>query len=89
MAESAWRHDVSDEVWALLGPHLPGQSGQWSGIAKDNRQFINAVFWILHTLRPTSSLPIRATTAMLLLRKPQIKANSDSVTQKQKGATIL
>jgi len=29
--------------------HLPGQSGQWGGIAKDNRLFINAVLWILRT----------------------------------------
>ena len=24
-------------------------SGQWGGVAKDNRLFINAVFWILRT----------------------------------------
>lgn len=23
------RHDISDAAWALLEPHLPGQSGQW------------------------------------------------------------
>ena len=40
------RHDLSDRLWALLDPHLPGQAGQWGGIAKDNRQFINAVLWI-------------------------------------------
>ena len=39
------RHDISDKVWALLEPHLPGQRGQWDGIAQDNRRFINAVFW--------------------------------------------
>ena len=39
------RHDISDEAWALIEPHLPGQRGQWGGIAKDNRLFINAVFW--------------------------------------------
>ena len=37
------RHDISDETWALLEPHLPGREGVWGGIAKDNRLFINAV----------------------------------------------
>lgn len=37
------RHDISDRVWALLEPHLPGREGAWGGVAKDNRLFINAV----------------------------------------------
>ena len=41
------RHDISDEAWALIEPHLPGKRGQWGGIAKDNRLVINTVFWIL------------------------------------------
>ena len=32
------RHDISDEMWAIIKPHLPGQKGQWGGIAKDNRK---------------------------------------------------
>ena len=51
------RHDLSDRHWALLEPHLPGQAGQWGGIAKDNRQFINAVLWILRTGAPWRDLP--------------------------------
>ena len=51
------RHDISDEVWALLEPHLPGQRGQWGGIAEDNRRFINAVFWVLRTGAPWRDLP--------------------------------
>jgi transposase len=57
MTESARRHDISDATWALLEPHLPGQRGQWGGIARDNRQFINAVFWILRTGAPWRDLP--------------------------------
>jgi len=57
MTESTRRHDLSDSTWALLEAHLPGQSGQWGGIAKDNRQFINAVFWILRTGAPWRDLP--------------------------------
>ena len=51
------RHDVSDEVWALLEPHLPGQAGQWGGVAENNRRFINGVFWILRTGAPWRDLP--------------------------------
>ncbi len=51
------RHDISDKVWAVLEPHLPGQRGQWSGIAKDSQRFINAVFWVLRTGAPWRDLP--------------------------------
>ena len=51
------RHDISDKVWALLEPHLPGREGAWGGVAKDNRLFINAVFWILRTGAPWRDLP--------------------------------
>lgn len=51
------RHDISDATWALLGPHLPGREGVWGGVAKDNRRFINAIFWILRTGAPWRDLP--------------------------------
>ncbi|MCB1719577.1 MAG: IS5 family transposase, partial [Candidatus Competibacteraceae bacterium] len=49
--------DISDQVWALLEPHLPGRAGVWGGVAKDNRLFINAVFWIMRTGAPWRDLP--------------------------------
>lgn len=51
------RHDISDHVWSLLEPHLPGKAGSWGGVAQDNRRFINAVFWILRTGAPWRDLP--------------------------------
>ena len=51
------RHDISDAVWLLLAPHLPGRTGQWGGVARDNQLFINAVFWILRTGAPWRDLP--------------------------------
>jgi transposase len=51
------RHDITDEVWAKIEAHLPGQRGQWGGIAEDNRRFINAVFWVLRTGAPWRDLP--------------------------------
>lgn len=29
-------HDIDNEVWALLKPHLPGQRGQCGGIDQDS-----------------------------------------------------
>ena len=37
MSNEQQRHDISDKVWDLLEPHLPGQRGQWGGIENDNR----------------------------------------------------
>lgn len=51
------RHDISDHVWNLLEPHLPGRVGCWGTAARDNRLFINAVFWILRTGAPWRDLP--------------------------------
>ena len=51
------RHDISDHVWSLLEPFLPGRKGVWGGIARNNRTFINAVSWILRTGAPWRDLP--------------------------------
>ena len=51
------RHDISDKLWGKLESHLPGRRGQWGGIAKDNRTFINAVMWIFRTGAPWRDLP--------------------------------
>ena len=46
------RHDLSGQVWERLRPHLPGDSGKRGRPARDNRVFMNAVFWILRTGAP-------------------------------------
>lgn len=57
MKSAQHRHDISDQAWSLLEPHLPGRAGAWGGNARDNRQFINGVFWILRTGAPWRDLP--------------------------------
>ena len=52
MTASYRRHDISDHAWSLLEPHLPCRAGSWGGVARNNRLFINAVFWILRTGAP-------------------------------------
>jgi transposase len=51
------RHDIPDRTWEILEPMLPGRPGAWGGNAQNNRQFINAVFWILRTGAPWRDLP--------------------------------
>ena len=55
--EAYMRHDISDKVWSLLEPLLPGRRGSWGGVAIDNRRFINAIIWILRTGAPWRDLP--------------------------------
>ena len=57
MRDDYQRHDISDRAWELLEPHLPGRKGAWGGVARNNRLFINAVFWILRTGAPWRDLP--------------------------------
>ena len=59
MDSAMHRHDISDHVWSLLAPLLPGRRGAWGGRAKDNRLFVNAIFWILRTGAPWRDLPER------------------------------
>ena len=48
--EAAYRrHDISDKVWELLEPYLPDREGTRGATARDNRNFLNAVFWIFRT----------------------------------------
>jgi transposase len=51
------RHDISERLWSKLEPLLPGREGGWGSVARDNRLFINAVFWILRTGAPWRDLP--------------------------------
>ena len=57
MRESYNRHDISDQLWSLIEPHIIGNAGTWGGNAKDTRKFIDAVFWILRTGAPWRDLP--------------------------------
>ena len=57
MDSAMHRHDISDHAWSLLAPLLPGRRGDWGGRAKDNRLFVNAIFWILRTGAPWRDLP--------------------------------
>ena len=51
------RHDISDVLWEKLQPNLPGSPGSVGCPAKDNRSFLNGVFWILRTGAPWRDLP--------------------------------
>jgi transposase len=57
MTASHRRHDLSDQLWERLRPHLPGEAGKIGRPAQDNRRFLDAVFWILRTGAPWRDLP--------------------------------
>ena len=53
------RHEISDEHYTRIDELLPGRRGQLGGIAKDNRNFINAVWYVAKTGIPWRDLPER------------------------------
>ncbi len=48
---------LRDDQWERLKPLLPGKATDCGVTAKDNRQFVNAVMWILRTGAPWRDLP--------------------------------
>lgn len=57
MAREQHRHDISDKAWEKIRPYTIGEKGTRGGNARDTRQFINGVFWILRTGAPWRDLP--------------------------------
>ena len=51
------RFVVSDVLWQRLEPHLPGKVSDAGATAKDNRLFLEAVFWRVRTGSPWRDLP--------------------------------
>ena len=51
------RFVVSDVLWRRLEPHLPGKASDCGVTAKDNRLFLEAVFWRVRTGSPWRDLP--------------------------------
>lgn len=52
MGKEQHRHDISDRAWEKIRPYTIGEKGTRGGNARDTRQFINGVFWILRTGAP-------------------------------------
>ena len=51
------RFVVSDVLWQRLERHLPGKPGDAGVTAKNNRLFLEAVFWRVRTGSPWRDLP--------------------------------
>ncbi len=47
----------SDELWRAVAPVLPGKAGDPGCSGRDNRLFLEAVFWILRTGSGWRNLP--------------------------------
>jgi putative transposase len=53
------RHELTDEQWTAIESHVPGKKNDPGRTARDNRLFVNAVFWIARTGAPWRDLPER------------------------------
>lgn len=53
------RHELSDEQWERLEPHLPARPSDPGRSGEDDRLFFNAVIWIAKTGAPWRDLPER------------------------------
>ena len=51
------RFVVTDSFWKRLEVHLPGKASDAGTTAKDNRLFLEAVFWRVRTGSPWRDLP--------------------------------
>ncbi|GJL50450.1 MAG: hypothetical protein NPIRA01_16770 [Nitrospirales bacterium] len=51
------RKMLRDDQWAKLKDHLPGKATDCGVTAGDNRQFLEAVLWIMRTGAPWRDLP--------------------------------
>jgi transposase len=53
------RHELADEQWARIEQLLPGRPGGQGGVARDNRLFVNAVWFVAKTGIQWRDLPER------------------------------
>lgn len=53
------RYELSDSEWERIKDLLPGKKSDVGRTAEDNRNFLNAVFWIVRSGAPWRDLPER------------------------------
>ncbi len=53
------RHEISDDNWSRIEQLLPGRPGGHGGVARDNRGFVNAVWYVAKTGIRWRDLPDR------------------------------
>jgi transposase len=53
------RHEIPQDQWERIADLLPGRAGCHGGVAKDNRLFINAIWYMAKTGIPWRDLPER------------------------------
>jgi transposase len=53
------RHELTDEQWALVEPHVPKSKARTGRPPSDARLMLNGIFWVLATGAPWRDLPER------------------------------
>ena len=51
------RYELTDQQWHKIKDLLPGRTETVGATARDNRQFVNGVLWILRSGSPWRDLP--------------------------------
>lgn len=55
----ARRHELTDDQWKWIKDHIPGKKGDPGRTGRNNRRFLNAVFFVLRTGIQWADLPER------------------------------
>ena len=50
-------YDISDDLWEVLAPHLPGKKGSVGRPSHNNRSFLNGVMWVFRNGSVWRDLP--------------------------------
>jgi transposase len=53
------RHELTNDEWKRIESLLPGRRGEHGGVGRDNRLFVNAIYYIAKTGIPWRDLPER------------------------------
>ncbi len=53
------RHELPEDQWQRIEPLLPGRARGHGGVARDNRGFVNAIWYVAKTGIPWRDLPER------------------------------
>src|SRR4051794_1906253 len=53
------RHELTDEQWTLVEPHVPRSKARTGRPPRDARLMLNGIFWVLSTGAPWRDLPER------------------------------
>ena len=61
-------YDISDDLWEVLAPHLPGKKGSVGRPSHNNRSFLNGVMWVFRNGSVWRDLPKDTVTGIVSIK---------------------